>query len=639
MPGGFEPNIANVSPEVALWRTQTSLSGHLSAVTSVDVAPSLHVTVTGGYDGHVICWSTTSQDILWAERFPDLVNSVAVDHAGRRVAVAVADGFVYVLNLASGIVVERLGPHGDDVNDISWDPGSTDVLVAVCDANDIGVYFWQLGSSEPPTRLEGHRHGVFAVAHSPSGALLATASEDATVRVWRTSDLGSCEVLRHPGDVETLAWSPDERVLATGCDDGKLRLWSTAGWSVEQTMQEAAASVRKVGFSPSGRKVFGASYDGLVRIYDTSTKRLSATVRQPLQWERSCVLVDDDTLVTGSFGGRAMVRRLSNAGAAVGREPENGPVRADKETRSVNVLASGRAGEVYVGQDCGTLSGLRSGTAHRLPTLICSLIRHDSHNSLLVGDYLGRITAIPDAGEPRLLARAPGGPLNALAALPDGTVISGGYDGALRRWTRDGEQIDHVAAHAGPVKSLVWCPEAELLVAGSSDNTLSAWRLGTAFTEAARYRAEDLVLVNSVAASAVKPWVAVASRDRHVRLWNPVDGSVVRYPAIHSKSVKAVAVSPLGDVIASGSYDSTVCMWYLNPFGALDGWRQLIWHAKPGVSAIQATDEGFISAGWDGTVVRWSSQGTLLRAYSPSDTSEEEQQHDDTTVRSGGDAR
>ncbi|MFL4951494.1 hypothetical protein ACJ6WE_30045 [Streptomyces sp. MMS24-I31] len=633
------PEAAVTSPEATLWRTQRRLSGHLSAVTAVDPGPAPHVLVTGGYDGHVIRWDTATQEIVWAERFADLVNAVAVDPSGSRVAVAVADGFAYVLDLACGMVLERLGPHGDDVNDVSWDPRDANVLAAVCDANDTGVYFWRHGSGDPPTVLEGHKHGVFAVAHSPSGRYLATASEDLTVRVWETSDLRSCQVLPHPGDVETLAWSPDERLLATGCDDGRLRLWSSAGWDVARTMPEAGASVRKVGFSPSGLMAFGASYDGAVRIYDMSAMSLRATVRHALQWERSCALLDDDTLVTGSFGGRAILRTVSDADADAGCAGDDvpaGPASNDEETHSINVLATGQEGRVYAGQDCGAVGVLGSPPSHRLPTLVCALSRLDSRDALIAGDYLGRITIVPDAGEPRLLARSPGGPVNALVALPDGTVVSGGYDGVLRRWTWEGEEAERVTAHHGPVKSLAWCPSSALLVAGSSDNTLSAWEPAGVLTEAARYGAEDLVLVNSVAAAVTRPWVAVASRDRHVRIWNPSGGTLLKFPAVHSKSVKAVAVSPAGDVLASGSYDSTVCLWYVGPAGDLLGWRQLIWHAKPGVSSVQSLAEGFVSAGWDGTAAFWSSQGALLRAHIPARSPQEERYEDPPAGSVGG---
>ncbi len=69
---------------------------------------------------------------------------------------------------------------------------------------------------------------------NPNGALLATASEDLTVRVWETaSGRPRSQPLLHSSAVRCVAFSPDSRWLATGCLDGTVRLWD---WAVGEPL-------------------------------------------------------------------------------------------------------------------------------------------------------------------------------------------------------------------------------------------------------------------------------------------------------------------------------------------------------------------------------------------------------------------
>jgi WD40 repeat protein len=98
---------------------------------------------------------------------------------------------------------------------------------------------------------------------SPDGALLATASDDGTVRLWQVSDYTEHAVLTgHNGAVWSCAFSPDGALLATTGHDGTVRLgllhWAKlgqagslipVGQSAWVSSSKAARTRRLTGFS------------------------------------------------------------------------------------------------------------------------------------------------------------------------------------------------------------------------------------------------------------------------------------------------------------------------------------------------------------------------------------------------------
>ena len=106
---------------------------------------------------------------------------------------------------------------------------------------------------------------VAAVAFSPDGATLATASASGGIRLWDTAtqqEIGT-PMTAGPGPVYALAFSPDGATLATAGGDGSARLWDTATQQeVGTPMTAGPGPVYALAFSPDGAKLLTVGTSG-----------------------------------------------------------------------------------------------------------------------------------------------------------------------------------------------------------------------------------------------------------------------------------------------------------------------------------------------------------------------------------------
>ncbi|SCG38369.1 WD40 repeat [Micromonospora coxensis] len=488
-------------------RRAADLTGHSGWVSAVAFSPDGQVLVSGDLGGRAFVW-----DVVRARRVGQLaghhdgVGAFGFGSDGRRLASGGGDG-ILLWELTDPVRPRRLGhltgPTGG-VRALRLTGRNDQYVIGV--GADRSVQRWDVTDPARPVRSTlvplTRTTWVNAVAVSPDGQSVATASADSTVVLWRAgAGAGLSARYRlgdHDGEVRAVRFRGDGRLLATGGADGRTNLWELADRAQPRRRGQLAAHPRgvyAVDFSPDGRTLATGGQDGAA-LWDvgtpTAARELARLPGHPGPVTSLAFRPDRDAgrlLAVGGGDGTTALWDVTDPAAA----------------RRLSALT-------------GHLAG------------VSAVAFSPDGETLAVGSFDGTATlwAVGDPSRPRQLSRltAHTSQVTTLAFAPTGnTLATGSLDTSVMLWdVRDPAQPTVIGAplpnHSGWVRAVAFSPDGHHLATGGNDKTTALVEVSDPARPQGLIAARSQrAVILSVAFSPDSRTLATGGADKLVYLW------------------------------------------------------------------------------------------------------------------------
>jgi WD40 repeat protein len=208
----------------------------------------------------------------------DSVLCIALSRDGKKLAAGGCDRMVRVWDVSGGAAKARLEQsienHADWVLGVAFSPDGKHLATA---SRDKTAKVWDLAARESVLTFPDHQQPVYAVAVTADGKVGISAGEDNNVRYWHATDEGKQvgKQIRvgggHGKAVMRLVYHGDPKnpLLATCSQDATVRLWNPTNGAALRVLSGLTDYIYAVDLSRDGSLVAGAGFSGEVRVWRT----------------------------------------------------------------------------------------------------------------------------------------------------------------------------------------------------------------------------------------------------------------------------------------------------------------------------------------------------------------------------------
>jgi len=463
---------------------------------------------------------------------------------------------------------------------------SADGNIVVTGGTDRSVRAWDLTTKELLWRRSlGKSFTVRGLALDPEGQLVAAARGSwfagrggyGPIMLLSLEDGEVLGELSGHGDVaQALAFHPTRPRLVSASSDGTVRLWDVEELGEIGVLVEHELDVQDVCFTADGQWLASAGWDGRVSIIDASTWELVRTVEVDERLTCLGFSPDGDRIVVGTWEGRLFI---------IDRE-SGSPVYL--EGRHHRIVEQVRF--TPDGQSVMSSGGDKTIKVHALP------------RGTTTGNYLGStgvVTSFVREGE-------------------RGTVLSGGLDKWIRRWSLRTRDVRKLEPHEAWVYDVSISSDGRYLA--SAGPAAKHDRSGSAYVKVhdlesgevqRRIVNEGESMIWSCEFAPSSNRIVTAGTDTGAILWDAITGeALLRLP--HDAALRCATFDPSGDRVATACHDLGVRIWDSRT-GALVVLPMMWEQRRPFGVRFSPDGKRLAATYYGGAVALWdASDGTLV---------------------------
>jgi WD40 repeat protein len=291
--------------------------------------------------------------------------------------------------------------------------------------------------------IHGHQDSVNSVTFSPDGKMIASGSDDQTIRIWNANTgMLLCTLRDDSGIIHSIAFSPDGERVISGSSGGIVNVWIVKTGLLKYTLQGHSEQVNSVAVSPvSISRIASGSDDHTVRVWNAETEatlwmdkghsgKVNSVAFSPGKGE---------WIASGSSDGTIRIC-LAETGELLKTVKTPGDYPID-----INTVAfspdSGR--RIAYGSSDGTIR----------------MWNYTTEVQSVIGEHFHSV--------------------NSVAFSPDGgkLIASGSGDDKIRIWNaQTGLLMETLEGHTRFIESVAFSPfDGARIISGSGDDTIRSW--------------------------------------------------------------------------------------------------------------------------------------------------------------------
>jgi WD40 repeat protein/serine/threonine protein kinase len=476
--------------EVTTRRLVKSFRGHQGSIHSAQFSPDDSLVLTASDDHTARLWNASSEKVIYQVEHEMEVSSALFFSDRRRIVTGSIES-AQIRELATGNPLRGLQSTGT----MGSLAASRDGRYVVSGSWDSTAHLWNATNGEVEQIYLGHTKGIYGVAISPDGAIVATAGKEGELKLWRAIDqrdifpisAGNPQVLAvaispdserivagtgvqnndgtvtgtgelaaivldakskqrilalegHHAGISSVAYSPDGSLIATGSGDGTAKLWNASTGHLLHTLVGHTGTVASVAFSPDSSRLLTGGEDATPRVWDAATGQELFQLIGHKGFVFSVAFSPDGRwLLTGSDDGSARLWKSSD----------------------------------------GTLARVIKTELDRILTVSCS----PDSSWLLTGGFshVAYLWDLRDATRAPVQLKGHSSVISSSAFSPDGTrVVTGSFDQSARLWeVASGREVLSLVGHKQPIFSVAFSHDGQKIITSDRNRTVRLWECVT----------------------------------------------------------------------------------------------------------------------------------------------------------------
>lgn len=556
-------------------------------------------------------------------------HSVSINKNGTRL-LAASGNSICIWDLYTGALIKKLNGHKGAIKDLVYS-NNFKMIASISDDNTVRIWddtgsiyrtinvpdywprfvvfspdnkhiltnhqIWDLQTGKIISTIKEPNHIGYS-SYSPDGSKIVSVSALLNDSCFYILDSQTGEIIHkmrgHSGRVNCAIFSKDGEKVFSASTDKTIRIWDVHTGKLIQTIQgNNSSGITCLAFSTYGEKLVSGSGDGEISVWDLNTGLLRLSYAGHASTVKSVSFgLFDNTIISNSDDETVCIRDLREYHPVLSIECDTFPITSLSVNKSDNrMIATADCNK------CIRILNLETGKVVYSIKLIAQNINEETvseADTYLLESYVRGFSKNGYASV-----------VNHISYSPDNNwIVAALGDGTICVWNYKSGKTHYLKGHKGPVLCASFSSDNKLIVSSSLDHTVRVWDVELGKT----IKSYKIAWCYSASFSKDNQYVLASNSERlylvDINKELYMDGHFLG----HRGTIYDTSFSPDGRIIASASYDKTIRIWdSKTDWGEGKELNILKGHTQQ-VNAIAFNPNGNLlaSASDDGTIRIWN---------------------------------